>query len=653
MRALEVVENTSDAVALFDFEWRCLYVNSRAESIARTPRSQVLGKILWDVFPDAGERSIKAQLQRAMGERAPTRFEGFYKPFDLWVEVNAYPTVDGMALLVRDVSEQKRSEQKLRESEERYRRLFEATSDGILIVDDRGCYVDVNESLCRILKAPREQLIGAHFAGFIPPERLAEAQQAFEQLRRGDTVPVDFPLRAADGSIVELAWTSSSDYLPGLYFCSCREIGHRKKAEREMQTLLAREQKARETAELLNGIGPMLLADLDQEKLVEKVIDVATRATGAEIGCFLHHGLNERRELTAMFKPAGPRSKAFAAGDGGNALFLSTLRANTAKRRDDVSAEIPNGPYFKTPSGAEPVRSCIVASIQSRHGDVLGGLFFGHSEAGRFGERQQSIVLGIAAQAAIALDNARLFEQAEWVQKELKRSNDDLRRANKDLETFAYSASHDLQEPLRNVSLSTQLLQRALKSAHVPEDTSKFLEGILSGAQRMENLVRDLLAYARATQHKEAPHCDVDATGVLAGVLMNLKSRVDSTGARITSENLPVISMHQVHLAQLFQNLISNAIKYRGNESPRIQITAKRENGWWVFSVADNGIGVDPRYWDQIFGLFKRLHTRDEYPGSGIGLAICQRIVEQYGGKIWLERSAPGQGSVFCFSLPE
>jgi light-regulated signal transduction histidine kinase (bacteriophytochrome) len=140
---------------------------------------------------------------------------------------------------------------------------------------------------------------------------------------------------------------------------------------------------------------------------------------------------------------------------------------------------------------------------------------------------------------------------------------------------------------------------------------------------------------------------------VLAAVLENLKVPLQQTGAAVTQTALPVVAMHEGRLAQVFQNLIGNALKYRGPEAPRVHISASLRDGWCVLSVADNGIGIDPKFADSIFGLFKRLHTRDQYPGSGIGLSICQRIVERYGGRIWLDRSVPGEGSTFCFSVPK
>jgi len=168
----------------------------------------------------------------------------------------------------------------------------------------------------------------------------------------------------------------------------------------------------------------------------------------------------------------------------------------------------------------------------------------------------------------------------------------------------------------------------------------------------MSTLIEDLLAYTRATKFEQGSPPTVDSAQVLAGVLDGMSATIGNAGASVTAGALPAVAIHESRLAQLFQNLISNAIKYRSGEAPRVHVTAEERDGWSVFSVVDNGMGVEPQYAEQIFGLFKRLHGRDEYPGSGIGLAICQRVVEQYGGRIWLEQSTPGSGSTFSFSVP-
>jgi len=219
------------------------------------------------------------------------------------------------------------------------------------------------------------------------------------------------------------------------------------------------------------------------------------------------------------------------------------------------------------------------------------------------------------------------------------------------LEVFAYSASHDLQEPLRNIAISAQLIERTVGHEALGP-SAPFLAEVLTSARRMGALLEDLLAYTKATKYEEGPPPTVDTAQVLAGVLQSLRRVIDETGARVTTGNLPAVPIHASRLSQLFQNLISNSLKYRSREVPLVHVDAAGRGGWCVFSISDNGIGIDPRFAERIFGLFQRIHGRDEYPGSGIGLAICQRVVEQYGGRIWVEHSTSGQGSTFCFTIP-
>ncbi len=233
----------------------------------------------------------------------------------------------------------------------------------------------------------------------------------------------------------------------------------------------------------------------------------------------------------------------------------------------------------------------------------------------------------------------------------LKNIENDLRRANDDLEQFAYSASHDLQEPLRSVKIYSELLTQTYGDRLDAEGLG-FLTYLRSGATRMDTLVRDLLSYTQVTKF-EKPVQPSDANEALGIVLANLAGTISETGARVTADQLPSLRVHSAHLQQLFQNLIGNAMKYRRPECPPVvHITAKHRHGYWEFAVSDNGIGIAPAYKEKIFGLFKRLHNSDEYSGTGIGLAICQRIVERYHGRIWVE-SELGQGSTFRFSLSE
>jgi PAS domain S-box-containing protein len=231
----------------------------------------------------------------------------------------------------------------------------------------------------------------------------------------------------------------------------------------------------------------------------------------------------------------------------------------------------------------------------------------------------------------------------------LHRANENLAQSNADLEYFVYSASHDLQEPLRMVSTYSSMLSRKYGSK-LDEKANQYLSYLTEGSARMERLLRDLRAFTHVSMHSgTAP--EIDANSVLEETLVNLKVAIDESLAEVVSGPLPTVCLHEFQLEQLFQNIIGNAIHYRSDAAPRINIQAEPDGDAWRFSIQDNGIGIAAEYREKIFGMFKRLHTAADYSGSGMGLAICQRIVERGGGRIWVE-SQLGRGSTFFFTLP-
>src|SRR5262249_23971529 len=230
-----------------------------------------------------------------------------------------------------------------------------------------------------------------------------------------------------------------------------------------------------------------------------------------------------------------------------------------------------------------------------------------------------------------------------------KKTENDLRRANADLEHFAFAASHDFQEPLRMVTIYAQLLDREFGST-LDDSAKSFLKYVLEGTDRMGALLQNLLTYVRASRGTDEPGAEVDCNDVLKDVLANLQIPIQQSGATIQAEPLPKIMCPRIHVLELFQNLVNNAIKYRGSERLCIRIAADRHDGEWIFSVQDNGTGIAPEYQRKIFGVFKRLHGNN-IPGTGMGLAICERLVEQHRGRIWVE-SELGRGSTFFFALP-
>ena len=246
------------------------------------------------------------------------------------------------------------------------------------------------------------------------------------------------------------------------------------------------------------------------------------------------------------------------------------------------------------------------------------------------------------------------FQRNLALVEQLSQARGALSRSNCELEHFAHIASHDLQEPLRMVASYTQLLAQRYHD-QLDQDGRDFIDYAVDGATRMKELILDLLAYSRVTA-RGLPAAVVDTSDSLALALRNLAAAVGETNAEITSGDLPEVLADGSQIVQLFQNLVGNAIKFRTlGVPPRVRIEARQAPDHprqWLFRVADNGIGIDPKFFDRVFVIFQRLHTRHEYPGTGIGLALCQRIVERHGGRIRIE-SEPGKGTTFLFTLPE
>ncbi len=244
------------------------------------------------------------------------------------------------------------------------------------------------------------------------------------------------------------------------------------------------------------------------------------------------------------------------------------------------------------------------------------------------------------------MNNITARKQAEEA---LRQTAEELARSNKDLEQFAYVASHDLREPLRTVAGFVQLLQKKYPK-QIDAEANTFIGYAVDGTKRMETLIKDLLAYARVGTRRREP-VPIDAGEALRQALENLRGSIQEAGAEITRGDLPTVRADPSQLAQLFQNLLGNALKFRSDAPPRVHVDARREADYWQFSVRDNGIGIDSKFQDEIFDVFRRLHRREQYEGTGIGLAICKKIMDRHGGRIWVE-SQPGEGATFHFTLP-
>jgi len=289
------------------------------------------------------------------------------------------------------------------------------------------------------------------------------------------------------------------------------------------------------------------------------------------------------------------------------------------------------------------VRANLVVPIFSR--DELWGLLIAHQCAHprTWQPFEIELLQQIANPIGIALAQADLLEQEN-------RQRQELARSNAELENFAYLASHDLQEPLRMVTSYLQLIERRYKD-RLDQDAHEFIGYAVDGAARMQDLINDLLSYSRVNTRTHPFH-SVDCNQVLQQVLQSLQLVIDESGAKIEYSDLPLVQGDSIQIIQVFQNLLSNGLKFHGAAPPQIAIGAELQQGIWKFWVRDHGIGLDMQYAERIFVIFQRLHSRTEYEGTGVGLAICKKIIERHGGQIWVE-STLGQGTTFYFTLPE
>lgn len=309
-----------------------------------------------------------------------------------------------------------------------------------------------------------------------------------------------------------------------------------------------------------------------------------------------------------------------------------------------------NEPSTVTPEGHITIDRHVSAPIV--YGGEAVGLFQVANKETDYGPDDirlaENICNAIAPILNARLQRDRVEKQRKAALEQVRQLNEHLERSNKELERFAYVASHDLQEPLRKVRSFIELLELDYGDRLVGE-AKQYMSFIMDGAERMQNLIRNLLALSRVSASRKRPR-PTDGSEVLRRVLDDLRLHIEESGASVTVGPLPTVLADRSQLERLFRNLIGNAIKFRGDAPPRVHVTAKEEPGRWVFEVRDNGIGFDPEYAHAIFDMFRRLHGPEKYSGTGIGLAICRKIVELHGGEIGAE-SKPGKGSTFHFSL--
>jgi len=476
----------------------------------------------------------------------------------------------------------------------------------------------------------------------------AEMRRRFEAiLPLGNVTLLERPLR----SITLLTVVKSALRARSRQYEVEHYVDEMRRAEAERAQAFAVEEAAHAQIELLNHLGDIMAAELNLDALLPAVVDAGKDLSGADLGLFFgepivdYSGQFSLRCVSGI--PIGRAAVLLGEDSAIHASEFSSKRPLRWSLRSEGRYSSDDG-CVKTVAQKLSLSNCIALPVFSRRNTVVGVLLYGHRNDISFSERQERVVAGLASQATIAIDNARLFATVEQERSRLEVARQALQRSNEELRQFAYVASHDLQEPLRTVASFTQLLVSRYRDP-ADNEASEFVSLIVDGVERMSVLIHDLLEYSHTGVQKTLPTEPASAEAALHEVLFSLSAAIQESGATITHDPLPEVWLEGRSLVQLLQNLIGNAIKYRSQRPLHVHVSAELQGDDWLFSVRDNGIGIAPQYHDRIFGIFKRLHGK-EIPGTGIGLAICQRIVEWHGGKIWVE-SELDDGAVFRFTL--
>jgi PAS domain S-box-containing protein len=607
-----LLEAAPDAMVVVNQAGEIVLLNVRAEKQFGYSRDELIGQQVKNIIPEGfaerliadGTRSASEALAQQIGTgieliaRRKDRSE-----FPIEIMLSPLGSAEGILVTaaIRDISMRKDAETHLAQMEGRYRGLLEAAPDAMVVVNPAGEIVLLNVQAENQFGYSRDELVGQRVKNIIPEgfaERLIAdgTRSAADALAQQIGTGIELNGRRKNGTEfpIEIMLSPLESAEGVLVTAAIRNIATRKDAETHLAQMESRYRGLLEAAPdamvVVNPAGEIVLLNVQAEKQFGYHRD---ELVGQKVKNIIPEGFAER--LIAD----GTRSAAEAL-----AQQIGTGIELNGRRKD----------------GTEFPIEIMLSPLESAE--------------------------GVLVTAAI-----RNITERKKSEEQLAKTMGELKRSNEELQQFAYVSSHDLQEPLRMVTSYTQLLAGRYKG-RLDSDADEFIAFAVDGCHRMQGLIKDLLVYSRAGTNGRVLR-EVSAENALKEALANLRATIDQSGAVVTHDALPAVRTDETQLTQVFQNLVGNAIKYHGAEVPRVHVSVTKNGGdEWIFSVRDNGLGIDPQYFDRIFILFQRLHGRDEFEGTGIGLAICKKILERLGGRIWVESQA-NKGSTFYFALPE
>ena len=637
-RLQSILEATQESIWLFSTDGRILDANGTAAARFGLKPADVVGKRLDEIVSPELSRSRFERIREVADSGQPVEFvderAGMQFRHSFYPVLDAGGRVTAVVSFSRDITESRRAEQALRVSEERFRAVAFNTPDHILVQDRELRYeLVVNPQL----GLTEQDMLGKTDYDFLS-ESDADRLTAMKRqvMQTGQPLHVEMPLTSAKGEPELFDGTYVPRFDPqgrsnGVigYF---RNVTERKRAEQALR-------EAKESLEVrVKERTAELTAEVEERKRAEERLAASSQYSRS----LLESSLDPLVTISAEGKVTDVNE--------------ATVTVTGVPREQLIGTDFSD--YFTEPEKAREGYRRVFANtfvtdypltICHRDGHLTDVLY----NASVYKDPRGNVI-GVFAAARDVTDRKRAEEALRKAHDSLEvrvaERTADLTRSNADLEQFAYAASHDLQQPLRMVANYVGLLSQRYRE-HFDEKADRYIDYAVGGAKRMQALVDGLLHYSRVGT-KDAAATELDVTAVVTEALANLHQHIEEAAAVVEVGPMPVVVADRVQLAQVFQNLLDNAVKFRGATPPKVSFTCRDAGSEWEFAVRDNGIGIDPKHAERIFGVFKRLHTEQEYPGTGIGLALCRKIVERHGGRIHVEPTEGG-GSVFLFTLPK
>jgi PAS domain S-box-containing protein len=587
-----LVETMTEGTATLGCDGTILYCNNHLAELLNMPPHAIVGTSIYNFIAPKNENTFKAllELEKGKGEINLLAEGGINVP--AYLSVNSFQvegSPNAWCIVATDLMELKKAEEKV----QILANAVESSNDAILTKSLDGIIESWNKGAEQIYGYLAEEIIGKPISILELDSLKGETKQLIKKIERGEKINHYETLRLKkDGTILNISISlspvfDSSGKLMAISTIA-RDISESKKAE--------------EALRLLNLYNRSLI-----EASLDPLVTIGYDGKITDVNTFTQLVTGYSRDELIGTDFTDYFTEPEKAKKGYQEVFREGLVSDYALEIRHKSGKITPVLYN--------------ASVYKDESDEIIGVF------------------------AAARDITELKKSEE----SLKLKIEELARSNAELEQFAYISSHDLQEPLRMISSYLQLLQRRYQG-QIDEKADKYIYFAVDGAARMQTLINDLLEFSRVATRAEEPK-PTNSEFVLNQTLSNLELYIKQNNASVTHDLLPEVMADSSQLGQVFQNLIANGIKFHGEKAPEIHISAERKANEWLFSVKDNGIGIDPQYSEKIFEVFKRLHKKEEYPGTGIGLAICKKIIERHGGHIWV-KSELGKGSTFYFTLP-